>query len=120
MLMPKMSTENIFNAGDLYEPYVGRWSRLVARGFLEWLAAPKGKDWLDVGCGAGALTQTILQNESPRSVKGIDASPGFIAYAKARVRDARAEFEVGDAQSLPVETAAFDAAVSGLALNFVA
>jgi SAM-dependent methyltransferase len=52
-------------------------------------------------------------------VKGIDASPGFIAYAKAQVRDARAEFEVGDAQSLMVETAAFDAAVSGLALNFV-
>ena len=29
-------------AGDLYEPYVGRWSRLVAREFLAWLDVPAG------------------------------------------------------------------------------
>ena len=36
-------------SGDVYEPYVGRWSRLVAREFLAWLDAPAGLDWLDVG-----------------------------------------------------------------------
>ena len=41
--------------GDVYEPYVGRWSRLVALELLAWLAAPPGLDWLDVGCGTGAL-----------------------------------------------------------------
>jgi hypothetical protein len=46
-------------AGDLYEPYVGRWSRLVAREFLGWLSVPSGLDWLEVGCGTGALTETI-------------------------------------------------------------
>jgi 2-polyprenyl-3-methyl-5-hydroxy-6-metoxy-1,4-benzoquinol methylase len=48
-------------AGKLYEPYVGRWSRLVAKEFLQWLQLPAQLDWLDVGCGTGALTQTILQ-----------------------------------------------------------
>jgi hypothetical protein len=27
-------------AGELYEPYVGRWSRLVAKDFLRWLELP--------------------------------------------------------------------------------
>jgi 2-polyprenyl-3-methyl-5-hydroxy-6-metoxy-1,4-benzoquinol methylase len=44
-----------WTSGDAYEPYVGRWSRLVAREFLEWLAVPPGGRWLDVGCGTGAL-----------------------------------------------------------------
>ena len=106
-------------AGDLYEPYVGRWSRLVAKDFLHWLALPAELDWLDVGCGTGALTQTVLQQANPRSVTGIDPSAGFVDYAKAHVSDAKVTFEVGDAQSLPVKSARFDAAVSGLVLNFV-
>ncbi|MGQ0549087.1 MAG: class I SAM-dependent methyltransferase [Armatimonadota bacterium] len=108
-----------WSAGDLYEPYVGRWSRLVAREFLQWLAVPAGKVWLDVGCGTGALAQNILEHANPKSVKGIDPSPGFIEYAKARIGTARAGFEVGDAQSLPIETSSVDVAVAGLALNFV-
>ena len=106
-------------AGNLYEPYVGRWSRLVAKEFLQWLKLPAQLDWLDVGCGTGALTQTIVQQMQPRSVTGIDPSAGFIDYAKAHTSDPRVTFEVADAQSLPVESARFDAAVSGLVLNFV-
>ena len=111
--------EDVWAAGDLYEPYVGRWSRVVARAFLDWLAVPDDRDWLDVGCGTGALTQSILEHAGPRSVKGVDPSPAFIEYAKARAGGGRASFEVGDAQSLPFATASFDAAVSGLVLNFV-
>lgn len=106
-------------AGKHYEPYVGRWSRLVAREFLAWLALPPNLDWLDVGCGTGALTEAILQQAKPRSVRGMDPSPGFVDYAKTQVRDPRVAFDVADAQSLPVESARFDAAVSGLVLNFV-
>lgn len=116
-----MSTQSKDNwaAGNLYEPYVGRWSRLVAQDFLRWLALQPQLDWLDVGCGTGALTQTILQQMQPRSVTGIDPSAGFIDHAKAHVSNPRVGFEVGDAQSLPVEAGRFDAAVSGLVLNFV-
>lgn len=106
-------------AGKLYEPYVGRWSRLVAKDFLAWLDMPPGSAWLDVGCGTGALTETILQQSGPRSVKGIDPSAGFIEHARAHIADAKATFDVADAQSLPLESASFDAAVSGLVLNFV-
>lgn len=106
-------------SGAAYEPYVGRWSRLVAQEFLSWLAVSSGSRWLDVGCGTGALSQTILQRMAPAKVKGIDRSEGFVAFAQDQTSDERAEFEVGDAQALPVETGAWDAAVSGLVLNFV-
>ncbi len=35
---------DVWAAGDLYEPYVGRWSRRVAREFLAWLAVPADRD----------------------------------------------------------------------------
>lgn len=110
---------DVWAAGDLYEPYVGRWSRLVAREFLRWLAIPAGRDWLDVGCGTGALTQTIVSTAEPASVTGVDPSAGFIAHASSHVVDDRVGFKVGDAQALPLESSSADVIVSGLALNFI-
>jgi len=106
-------------AGRLYEPYVGRWSRLVAKDLLRWLGAAEGLDWLDVGCGTGGVSEVILQQAQPRCVRGVDSSAEFVEHAQAHVTDPRAAFKVGDAQSLPVGSAQFDAAVSGLVLNFV-
>jgi ubiquinone/menaquinone biosynthesis C-methylase UbiE len=114
-----MNRHDNWAAGELYEPYVGRWSRLVAQEFLKWIDVPTRCQWLDVGCGTGALSQTILVIANPLKVKGIDRSDGFVAYARHKVNDPRALFEVGDAQSLPVDSNFYDAAVSGLVLNFV-
>jgi SAM-dependent methyltransferase len=113
------SPTDTWAAGAAYEPYVGRWSRLVAREFLAWLAVPPGGHWLDVGSGTGALSQTILEVAAPRAVRGIDRSGTYVAFARAQVRDGRASFEAGDAQELPVSSSDYDAAVSGLVLNFV-
>jgi SAM-dependent methyltransferase len=108
-----------WSTGASYEPYVGRWSRLVAREFVSMLGVPTGASWLDVGCGTGALVQTILDLAAPREVTGVDPSPGFLAYAGRQIADRRARFDEGDARSLPYESGAFDAVVSGLVLNFV-
>jgi len=106
-------------SGDVYEPYVGRWSRLVAREFLEWLDAPSGLDWLDVGCGTGALTEAVAERCSPRRLAGIDPSTGFLEFARQRLRRTVAELQQANAQDLPFEDAEFDRVVSGLVLNFV-
>ena len=110
---------DVWASGDSYEPYVGRWSRLVAQEFIRWLALPEGLQWLDVGSGTGALTQTVLNTANPKQVKGIDRSDEYVEFARNHVQDPRAAFDVGNAQSLPVESETFDAAVSGLVLNFV-
>lgn len=108
-----------WRVGDAYEAYVGRWSRKVAGEFLRWLAVPAGRRWLDVGCGTGALTATVLATAEPAQVVGVDTSEGFLAQARARINDARVQFRLGDAQSLPLPDGRFDVVVSGLALNFV-
>lgn len=109
----------VWGQGDAYEPFIGRWSRPVAREFLKWLGVRNGKRWLDVGSGTGALTEMILQGHAPEQVVGVDLSEGFVAHARAHVNDARASFHVGDAQELNAERGSFDAVVSGLVLNFV-
>jgi SAM-dependent methyltransferase len=115
----KDSSKEVWASGDSYEPYVGRWSRLVAIEFINWLALAEESQWLDVGCGTGALSQTILNLANPKKVKGIDRSEGFLESARNRVDDPRADFELGDAQALAVESETYDAAISGLVLNFV-
>jgi len=105
--------------GDAYEPYIGRWSRKVAPEFITWLGVIKDKRWLDVGCGTGALTQTILDLKDPAAVVGIDRSEAFVEYARTHITDSRASFRVGDAQDLKTERGAYEVVVSGLVLNFV-
>lgn len=106
-------------SGDLYEPYVGRWSRLVAGEFLDWLDAPAGLDWLDVGCGTGALSEAVAKRCAPKRLIGVDSSPGFLDFARQRLIDTGAELRQADAQNLPFADADFDRIVSGLMLNFV-
>src|SRR4051794_26180692 len=110
---------DVWADGTAYELYVGRWSRLIAREFLAWIAIAPSSRWLDVGCGTGALSQTILQCASPTEVQGIDRVTGYVECAREQVRDARVRFDVGDAHTLPVDTATCDAVVSGLILNFL-
>src|SRR3954451_18587048 len=76
--------------GDRYEAYVGRWSRPVARRFVADLPVAPGARGLDVGCGTGALSATILATTSPSAVLGVDPSPDFVAHASAHVPDPRA------------------------------
>lgn len=112
-------TAEVWAAGDAYEPYVGRWSRLVAKQFIDWLALPKSREWLDMGCGTGALSECILANAAPARVAGVDPSAGFLEVARSRLTDARASFTVADARETGLASASFDAVVSGLVLNFV-
>ena len=116
--MAQQTRQEQWSLGDAYEQYIGRWSRLVARRFVTWLALPSGLRWLDVGCGTGALTQLILDTGAPTAVLGVDPSEGFIACARRLVNDERAGFQLGAAQALPLADASVDVAVCGLVLNF--
>jgi trans-aconitate methyltransferase len=112
-------TADRWNSGDAYEAYMGRWSRLVARAFLEWIRPNPQVQWLDVGCGTGALTSVICELCTPTSVIACDPSASFIEHARAKIPDERASFVVAGADALPKRVGGFDMVVSGLVLNFL-
>jgi SAM-dependent methyltransferase len=108
-----------WETASLYEPFIGRWSRLVADRFLDWLTpAPKVR-WLDVGCGTGALTEAILRSAMPALVCGVDPSNDYVQFAIRRIVDVRARFLVANAEDLSDAAGAYDYVVSGLSLNFL-
>lgn len=117
--MSDAARHDAWQAGDSYDAYMGRWSRKVAPLFLDWLGLPEGLDWIEVGCGTGALSAAVLAQCAPKSLVCIEPSEGFRGKARANVQDQRAEFRQGDAQALPFEAASADVIVSGLVLNFV-
>jgi SAM-dependent methyltransferase len=115
-----MTSEQIrFEDGDGYEQYMGKWSRLVGESFLDWLAPAAGLHWLDIGCGNGAFTESIIERCSPAFVHGIDPSEAQLAFARTRLAARAAAFRQGDAMALPFTDDVVDVAVMPLVIFFV-
>lgn len=112
-------TDQLFTDGAAYERLMGRWSRRVGDVVLEWIEAPKGLRWLDVGCGTGVFTEQVIQGCAPAAMVGIDPSAEQLAFAEKRAGLTTAEFRVGDAQDLPFAENSFDMAVMALVIHFV-
>ena len=68
----------------------------------------RGRRVLDVGCGRGG-TVALLADRFESEATGVDLSPEAIAFCRRTHSHPRARFEVGDAEHLPFERAAFDA-----------
>lgn len=79
---------------------------------------------LDVGCGSGAVTRTLVQRVAPggRAV-GVDTSPALLKVARELADeagfDAVIEFKEGDCRALPFPDASFDAVVAATTLSHV-
>lgn len=108
-----------WGSGAAYELRVGRWSRRVAHQFIDWLTVAPRQIWGDVGCGTGALAECFLGDSAPAAVFAVDRSEACVCEARARIGDARARFEVGDACALTWPAESCDATVSGLVLHSV-
>ena len=65
--MNETSRHDAWEVGDGYDAYMGRWSRQIAAKFLDWLDMEEKLDWLEVGCGTGALSESILSKCNPES-----------------------------------------------------
>jgi SAM-dependent methyltransferase len=109
-----------FTATDAagYDLIMGRWSRLLASTFLDFVGIETATQVLDVGCGTGSLTRAVLER-SRAEVVGIDLAAPYLAHARRQIDDPRASFEVQDASALPYPAGSFDAALSILVLNFI-
>jgi len=107
-----------WTAGGTYEEFMGRWSRLLAPRFVAWLSVRPSANWLDVGCGTGALADAICAAAQPASVVACDPSGPFIAYARRRRAGPSVSFVVAGIGQLPTRPGGFDSITSLLALNF--
>lgn len=108
-----------WGVGAAYEPFIGRWSRAIAREFVRWLGPGRGRRWVELGCGTGALTQTILEATAPAGVVATDRSRDYVSHARAGASTTAALFVVGDATRQPLSSGAADVVVSGLVVNFL-
>ena len=108
-----------FDNGAEYEQTMGRWSSLVGTRFLDWLAVPAGRNWIDIGCGNGAFTEIVVAQSAPSSVVALDPSEGQIAFARQRSGCRMAEFSIGEATRLEHPDQSFDVATMALVLFFV-
>jgi SAM-dependent methyltransferase len=106
-------------AGDAYETYMGRWSRRLARSVIEWLRPPASANWLEVGCGTGALTSAICHMCNPAAIIACDPSAPFIEHAREALAAMPVSFVVAGADRLPYREGGFDIVVSGLVFNFL-
>jgi ubiquinone/menaquinone biosynthesis C-methylase UbiE len=109
----------VFADGEAYEKFMGRRSRVCGRKFVDWLNLSEGLEWLDAGCGTGALGEVILDMCAPSVLNGIDPSEPQIKGARGKIANSRAAFHIGDAMDMPFGEASFDVAVSSFALNYV-
>ncbi|MEN8192035.1 MAG: class I SAM-dependent methyltransferase [Bacteroidota bacterium] len=106
-----------WNSGNPYEYFMGRWSSLMAPEFLKWLNISPNLEWLDIGCGTGALSEAIVEHCNPLNISCIDPSEGFLEMAKERL-SINGDYIVGNVSNMPIANERFDIIVSGLALNF--
>src|SRR5512140_929497 len=106
------------SGADAYERGIGRWSRRLAPAFLDF-CGPVAGHVLDLGCGTGILTESLLARGGVTDVVGIDIADPLLAQARARITDARASFEHANAASLPHPNRRFDHALSMLVVNFL-
>jgi SAM-dependent methyltransferase len=101
-----------------YERGVGRWSRRLVPAFVEFCGPVAGRI-LDIGCGTGILTESLLARGSVSAVVGVDIAGSLLARARADNVDPRASFVRADAASLPHASASFDHSLSLLVVNFL-
>src|SRR5260370_3245754 len=96
-----------------------RWAGASPEDYLAGRADQVHRCWLDVGYGPGPLSHAIVALASPRAMLGLDRSEDFVSAARRQMAGPREWFVVADAQALSVKSAAYDAVVAALVLNFL-
>lgn len=90
-----------------------------AKRLLSALPLENVRDYLEVGCGAGAVTRFVA-SELGLQATGIDIDPEQIAVARERSAGvANAQFQEGDATRLPFVDHSFDVVLSFMATHHI-
>lgn len=102
--------------GDVYDRYIGRYSRTLAPRFIAFAGVDRGPV-LDVGCGPGGLTLALASALGAQGVAAVDPSASFVEACRARVPGA--DVHLAGAEALPFPPATFEAVLAQLVLPFL-
>jgi ubiquinone/menaquinone biosynthesis C-methylase UbiE len=108
---------SIYSNPAAYEKFMGRWSACLAPLFVHFAGVRNGQRILDVGCGTGSLSRSLLASGNAITVVGVDPTQDYVAFARQTTPDPRATFEMGAAESLPFSDESFGAALALLVLQ---
>ncbi len=114
---PTEGARTFLLSGEAYDGFMGRYSRPLARVFVDASDVVGAQRVLDVGCGPGALTGELVSRLGSDAVFAVDPSPPFAAAC--RERHPGVDVRTGRAEELPFETDSFDIALSQLVFHFV-
>ena len=107
-----------FTAGpEAYDRFMGRYSTPLAPRFADFASIGEAQRVLDVGCGPGALTGELVRRFGADAVAAVDPSPGFVEAAGQR--NPGVDVWRAEAESLPFDDGAFDAALAQLVVHFM-
>jgi ubiquinone/menaquinone biosynthesis C-methylase UbiE len=104
-------------SADSYDSYMGRYSRLLAPQFADFVGLVSEWRVLDIGCGPGALTSELVSRLGADRVAGADPSPSFVAACAERLPGA--DIRHAPAEKLPWPDGSFDAVLSQLVVSFL-
>jgi len=104
-------------AGDVYDRYMGRYSRLLAPLLADFAGVQPGMRALDVGCGPGALSHVLVERLGVESVAAADPSESFVAACRERLPGIDVRQAAAERLLWPNEN--FDVALAQLVVNFM-
>ena len=106
-----------FHSAELYDRFVGRYSRALSRELIAAVGVEPGRRALDVGCGPGGLAAELAALVGPENVAAVDPSEPFVEACRSRIPGA--DVRLGKAEQLPFDDGSFDVVLSQLVLNFM-
>ena len=100
----------IQNIGTLYESRRLRFSDIFKDKYKEVFALDGRQKMLEIGCGPGALAESLARWYPISQVTGMDRDSNFIEFAKKNAP--HIQFLEGDATALPFKNDSFDVTIS--------
>jgi SAM-dependent methyltransferase len=104
-------------AAEVYDRFMGAWSRLLAPQLVDLADVRAGQRVLDVGCGPGSLIAELVSRVGPECVAAVDPSEPFVAAA--RERHPSVDVRQASAEGLPFPDWSFDVALAQLVIHFM-
>jgi SAM-dependent methyltransferase len=102
---------------ETYDRFVGRYSYALCEALAEAAGITASSSVLDVGAGTGTGTRRLVELVGPERVAAVEPTESFVAGLKARCPGV--DVRLAQAESLPFEDGAFDAALAQLVVNFM-